>query len=695
MRRVSRSAAERFWRSLAGSAHILIVVGCLVGRADVPAFGKVLPTAVILCEGLHADALADPELPALREMANEGAVGLMAMPPAIARSPYSAMLSLATGSPAQGTDTDADAYLPTDAVERGSPFAALRRRTGHATKPEPGAHVFVHIGIGSLTRRGYAERLIGARVSTNSRISVDVTEWREGTPRSNRLGSLLAVGLDGIGNVRTNASSGVTIMQVGHDRAEINDALRKWMGLRCRIWLLTYVPSPDQVRSYLARPTLTLVWEPNGKQAALTSPTTRTPGLISYADVAPSLLEWTGSVPDPSLPGHAVVAVRAADPVMLVRSYDRVVAANAAGMVTVLTFYGALAGLVLAIGMWGIRRRPAVVPVVAVGCRMLMPLPLAFLLSGPIMRVATQPLAPVQYAIAIGIACFVVWAIVEGLIRSLRGKLPIHYVGVTMVLTVLSVVADAVTGQHLHKSSVLAAAGGAGTRFYGIGNEYMGFTVAASLGIACMFGVCRTGAAVLGLAVISSLGLGSVGANAGGVVTASTGFLLCLWPRRSGRPSLGVAVACFVAGIAVAVAFAMVDRAIAGSGASHLGAAVGAATRSGAEAALAIARRKADLALTSVLSAPGLFSVFGFIALCVAAWAGCRRDLDGVAVAYPGWQQWHSVSVPTAVAAFLANDTGIVPMLIIYGACLMVGLMIRFCMVAPAPLQRSVSLPPT
>ncbi len=690
-----RPAIRVFRQCGRAPARLAVSAALLILHASPFCLGDMRPTAVILCEGVHADALRDPELSALRELAHQGSAGLMTMPPALARSPHSAMLSIAIGAPASGVSTDADAYQPTETVEGDTALQVLNRRMGTVQLPQAHGRFFVHIGIGSLIRRGFAERLPGAGAGPDAPLSVDTSFWKSGGPKDLRLGSLMAVGPSGVGRVSDGSRPGIIFIQVGRNRRRLDGQIRRWKPLAGRLWVISYLPAPREVHPYLSRPTLTVLWErpssderhvdgDKGKGAGLTSATTRTPGLISFTDVAPTMREWTGLAAHTDLSGHTVNACAHPNPLGLVAASDRVAATNARAMVTVLMLYGILAGLAIAAGLTALRMRPQSSHLAAVLNRACMPLPIAFLLSGPAARFAPDAVPPGILTAEIGIGCLLIWAMAELIARVRFGARPLPRMAVIMALTVVVIGADGMTGQRLMKDSVLAAAGRAGARYYGIGNEYMGFLVAASLGLACLLEAGTTATAALGLVIVCTLGLGSVGANAGGVVTAATGFLACITHQAAGRLSLRNGMLCFAAGIGLALAFAALDRAIAGAGASHLGATVGRAADGDAAAILTIASRKADLAISSILSPHGLFSLIGFAAICVAAAAGFRRDLERVGVAYPGWVRWHSVSVLTALAAFVANDTGLVPMLIIYGSCLMVGLTLRFDMAGAA-----------
>jgi hypothetical protein len=256
-----------------------------------------------------------------------------------------------------------------------------------------------------------------------------------------------------------------------------------------------------------------------------------------------------------------------------------------------------------------------------------------------------------------------------------------------MLLMTLVILADAYAGQPLMRTSILAAAGTGGARFYGIGNEYMGFLIAATSGLVCLSRVRPNAVLLTGLLVVMTLGAGNVGANAGGVITATATFAAAFTVAR--RSSLGPrsAVLCVLLGLAAAGLFALVDAFLAGPSASHLGSAITRAHSGGGSILWAIVQRKVAMGIGVIASWPGALALTAALALGAIAFLAFRSDLEAVAHAYPGWRSWHPVAATGAVTAFVFNDTGMVPMLIIYGSFVLIGLTLRFSMEPQASPQ--------
>lgn len=645
-------------------------------------------TVVILCEDLEATDLRDPSLPALRRLARDGCLGLLAMPPSRATSPETAVLSLATGGPAVGAPEDRAAFRADESVEDSTPEAVLERRTGWRVGPDRDKGI-IHLGIASLARRGYLERLVAVRAAqsgSGARIAADIPR---GLPPgdSRRLSALFAVGRDGFVPA-SDGQAAVTIANVGADRLELEQRITHAGQAEQSICVVGYRAAVATRDTYLMRPTAIVLGWPGSRSALLTSATTRTAGLISYVDIAPTLLRWLGGEPDARDAGHAIEMTPCDTHLATIADLDRTMATNAAALVPVLLAFGAFAGVTMLLALVSLRICFGARKVARAFCYGAMPLPLAFLASGPITWAASGPVSPQALGLlialvsaAIALPCWL-WA------RRHRAGVGVGMVSAVTLLVVVVILVDAWTGQTLIRNSVLAAAGRAGARFYGIGNEYMAFLVASATGLTLVGPLRRPACAICLAIVVLSLGLGGVGANAGGVITSVSAFFVVVVLLRGKRPTWRTALGGFVMGVLTAIAFAALDRALAGIGASHLGAAIHRAGAAGPSPLVDMAVRKLSLSVQSATSVHGIVALLAGAAIFLAAYLWLRSDIAQLAAAHPGWWQWRQPALTGALVGLVANDTGIVPMLIIFGVFVYIGLVLRLSMPpdhAPSP----------
>ncbi len=115
-----------------------------------------------------------------------------------------------------------------------------------------------------------------------------------------------------------------------------------------------------------------------------------------------------------------------------------------------------------------------------------------------------------------------------------KGKGFRAFVGLS-IITVMALNMDILTGTNLIQSSVLGYDPMAGARYYGIGNEYMGVMIGASLAAgAALYEKYNSKIALLLLALFFLfqcylIGMPSLGAQSDGVITAPLAFLVSLY----------------------------------------------------------------------------------------------------------------------------------------------------------------------
>jgi len=311
----------------------------------------------------------------------------------------------------------------------------------------------------------------------------------------------------------------------------------------------------------------------------LSSPNTRWPGIVTPADVAPSVLNWLGIHGlGFELPKHAEEAqrdYRAMDgrPMQVVPAADALSRIDALG--PLLTDRHRLR---VVVGEWYAGYGLVVV---------LLGLAVAFAPPGRV-RFAAGPalalaLVPAGLALAAlvppgrdGIHLAVTGMVAAGLaFVGTRSRKPERGLAAALLIAAALIAGDTVSGSWLMRRSALEMGVVNGLRFYGIGNEFMGCLVGmAVVGAAALaqFGP-RGGraAAVIGAAVVLVIGAPFWGANWGGAVTAAAGFasLWLLTRERIRLRHVGLAAAMLAAG---ALAPAGLDLLRPESARSHIGA---------------------------------------------------------------------------------------------------------------------------
>ncbi|MBX6378672.1 MAG: hypothetical protein IRY95_09005, partial [Clostridia bacterium] len=411
---------------------------------------------------------------------------------------------------------------------------------------------------------------------------------------------------------------------------------------------------------------------PSFAPGLLTSGTTRQPGVVGLPDVTAEAVRRFGGV---APTGHRLQVIPTPDAWTATgRLYDRT-AANHLRRPAVLSAWivgqlvavpGAFVTLLLAAA--GLLR-PGAAAAVGAGVPALAftigALPAALLGLGavPGLPAASAGAAAVVAAVAFGPGTLAAtrrrWGEKRGLLAAL---------GVVSGLTGALIVADAAAGGFLATASPLGHSLVGGARFYGIGNEYAGVLLGASLvaaGAAAdgMAGFAAAGSVVLalaGAAVVSALAAPGLGANVGATVASALAFGYAALRRGGGRPAWRRAAVLAATATAVVFLAAACDLARAPDLRSHLGLTLSRMADEGPGYVLTVAERK--LALNWRLIRYTNWSWLFIACLVTNALAFFRPQgvLRRIVAKYPNLGAALAAAAVGACVNLVVNDSGIV-----------------------------------
>ena len=252
--------------------------------------------------------------------------------------------------------------------------------------------------------------------------------------------------------------------------------------------------------------------QPGDEGGLLYSPTTRTTGLLTNADVAPTLLALLDVPAPPEMSGR-VAEVRPGRVESAEHLQRRLWFVEEDGF-RVWAVVGVLWAGALAVGTLRGGRRGASAVVLA----------LAGLPAGALLAAAV----PVTDVLLVAALTVVIAGGITVLFRRLSGSFAGALAGVALATAAL-VLLDAAVGGALERFSTLSYNPASGTRFYGVGNEYAAVLAGGlTMGLGVLFAHRRRLptallAAVGGAAVIV-LGLPTMGADVGGSLALGLAF---------------------------------------------------------------------------------------------------------------------------------------------------------------------------
>ena len=396
------------------------------------------------------------------------------------------------------------------------------------------------------------------------------------------------------------------------------------------------------------------------RRGLLTSGSTRMPGVVANTDIAASVLEWLGAPAPPALVGRPITSVTHLSPVEELRSLDRRASLQTASqpvlrevMIATIVLVGIIAVLWLILPQGHSLRRkafPAAImfpPSLALAMLLLTLYPSG---SHLITWLALIALSAALVAVAVGI-----------------GRNPIRALMLISLGLAVLIVIDLATGGRLCRYSIMGYSVVDGSRYYGIGNEFMGALIGSSVvGIGLLLGALRAGqraariSLLCGLIVAAAVvGFPAFGANTGGAIAVviAFGFALaatCKRPfdlRRMALITLGA--------VAILVIFAILDSLRGQEYESHLGKTVRLALAGGLEHAGMLVKRKLAMNLLLIR-----VSVWSRLLAAYAIGAGVALKAGGFMLR-PDPLPLHlraalAGAVSGTLGALIFNDSGIV-----------------------------------
>ena len=370
--------------------------------------------------------------------------------------------------------------------------------------------------------------------------------------------------------------------------------------------LVVLSPTPPVVADRRPeRLTLTLIRGPGFERGMLTSDSTRTSGITTISDVAPTILEFFEVKSPRNMVGRPIRRTAGHDvPATLLRMHasaslqsDQQSGMRGGSVVqSIVVVLVTLAVVLGAVGAWRKAAQWAALIVVALPLGMLyLPTFYAGGLAGA-----------VGWLVVLTAAMLAVCA--WGLRSAARAC--VWLCGAVVV----SLVVDIARGAPLMSSSMAGYSFMEGARYYGIGNELVGTMLGATLiGVGMALsgsGMAEKLRAVIAVvvfgAVFAAIGAPGLGANTGGAMAAFPAVAVVLLNRRGWRPTgRGIAVVAALM-VLVVLGLSAFDAIRGGGSASHMGRVAGLAAGGDTVGVMTIMQRK--VALNFMLLSTSLWS---------------------------------------------------------------------------------------
>lgn len=273
----------------------------------------------------------------------------------------------------------------------------------------------------------------------------------------------------------------------------------------------------------------------------LWSSSTRRAGIVVGTDIAPTILKFFEISVPPEMSGQPLVSSAKQGSIGNLMYLEQRIAEASLARPTILTAYITaliiLLIIILLMIIFSWRIKPRVTAWLRFVIRWLMLIPVTLLAAGALPHPST--FATLVTVIPISL-------LIAGMITPNKSE-RIEGVAGIVGITLAAIIIDITCGQVFSQSSVLGYDPIIGARFYGVGNELMGYTVgSAVIGAAIILETWQSGSRHLFwtlmflLACIAALiGMPGVGANFGGLITAAVTFTIAGFKFRGVRFTAG------------------------------------------------------------------------------------------------------------------------------------------------------------
>ena len=421
-----------------------------------------------------------------------------------------------------------------------------------------------------------------------------------------------------------------------------------------------------------------LVSGPDFPPGLLISGTTRTPGLVSNLDLAPTFANLLHAPLAKPTEGRILKVTAggntAAERLERLARIDYTAELNGRALIHIAPELCSLCAALVLMAFAARRRRTERAKYFA-PCLVFAQNAGGGALLAPLMVPPTLP----EYGLRIAAWMLGLTAACYALARLVRLPPPL----IAAFITIALIVGDTMTGQRLLKDSLISDYALAGIRYYGVGNEYLGavlgFALAGSFAWLDAMRVpfpptkeaagVRRGLLLCWLGLTLLLGWPGLGANAGSLISCGAAFgvgAALLFGRRAGW-KIGAGGA-FV-GLLLAFGFSLLDARWSRGEASHLGAVMQAASGGrGAGYPVAIILRKIAMNFRLLISPAFLLAAAGVAALVFLSGKFFGAEWRDTLAKRPWLAQSRKALLAAGIASLLFKDSGVVTVLFLTGS---------------------------
>lgn len=397
-------------------------------------------------------------------------------------------------------------------------------------------------------------------------------------------------------------------------------------------------------------------FEGDGK-GILTSSTTRRDGIVANLDVGVDILNKFG-LKNEAMVGRMYKTIDKNDNIGFISGeFEKIVSISSIRSTVVNGFVGVIsASWVIAMIAVLLRNyipnKEKVFIVLKEFIKLGIIMPLAFLIA-PIFNFKQ----PSTITIGILLTTFILYIIGRVLFKD-----EIKQMGFFALMTIFVIAVDSIFGTYLMQNNIMSYDAIIGARYYGIGNEYEGVTIASAVfAMAVLLNyrkIPKWLVVVLSVIILVTSAYPSMGANVGGAISESVAYLLFILLIFDIKLDFKKVILLGLAAVGVVVAFAILDV-ISGSE-SHLSVFVNEIMLKGPSAIIQTFTRKIQMNLKLAQTSVWVNILLAGIAIIGILIFRPSRHFKMIAEKYPIIFKGFIASMVGCIVTLLVNDSGIV-----------------------------------
>ena len=398
----------------------------------------------------------------------------------------------------------------------------------------------------------------------------------------------------------------------------------------------------------------------NEEKGLLGSSTTRREGVVSNLDIGVDILNEF-NLENSEMIGRSFSLINKEDNITsLEDDYEKMVSINVSRSSVVNTFIGVISTswiiamiLLLFKNKLDNKYKEKVFIILKEFIKLGLIMPPALLLS-PIFNFKTQS------GLIIGILITTILLYLSG--RLLFKNNDLKQMGYYAVLTICVIVIDAFMGTYLMKNCIMSYDAIVGARYYGVGNEYQGITIASTIfGLAVLLNykkIPKWLSIICALIILIATASPSMGANVGAAISECVAFLLFIMLIFDMKIDLKKIIVLGICAAAVVLAFATLDIVLGTK--SHLGAFAQQIIQSGPQVIIQTFGRKISMNLKLLKSSVWVNILLSGVAIIGIFIFKPNAHIKNMSRKYRVIIKGFIASLAGCLVTLLVNDSGVV-----------------------------------